>query len=308
MAHDLIETGFFDEDPTLTDAGAVKTTWLTDEHVIQAPRVGEAYRIALNTALYEELAETAVPVPRVHDSSVDPPAYGVYERHNEPDLGALYGEIDEATELSLIEEAGRIQGAMHQVAIDGYGYPDGDRPIQGSSEDWASFFEEYVQDSLEYCAPVLADETIEQIGSIVTAARIPSEPPSRIIHNDYHPGNLLGDEDGITAVIDFDNAIYGDQIYDLQRSKGMVGLEAPGEPYDHDRVQAFERGYKQEQELPTDEASTELYDLAARTEWMTAMMYHYKEGTIDEETITEQAASLRSYVDEMTGSEGFIRS
>ncbi|MCJ7428783.1 MAG: aminoglycoside phosphotransferase family protein [Candidatus Nanohaloarchaeota archaeon QJJ-5] len=293
----IIQTGLYEQEPRHIDAGAVKTTWKTDDHIIQVPRVGESHRIALNSHLYDVFSDTAVPVPDVVASSGTPPAYSVYEYISEPDLGTVLKQVNKETEMDLIREAGAVLGAIHEPEMENYGFPGQDDPTKGTYQRWDRFMDEHIQHALERIAPVIDKETRSYISSQVDASNLPEHPPSRVNHDDFHPGNILGDEDGITAVLDFDNAIYGDPRYDHQRAKGMIGgLTDPGDTYDTDRIEAFDRGYRKTASEDIDERLEAIYDLAARTKWTDAMMYHYKEGNIERSVIETHGQSLDNYV------------
>lgn len=293
---DIIETGLWQTDPILTEAGAVKTTWLTDDVVVQVPRVGEDVRIAINSHLYETFDETDVPVPAVYHLDDEPPSYGVYERVHQDDLGVLFETIDDDTKMDLLEEAGSILGSLHQVEKEGYGVPRADEPASGRDERWDIFFSDFMNKSLERIEPIIDEETRAKIEAYMGSDQIPAYPVSSVIHDDFHPGNLLGSEDGIDAVIDFDNAIYGDRRYDVQRAKGMIGLSDPGEAYDTTAVTAFMEGYQQSGAVPGDDKIDTIYDVAARTKWADAMMYHYREGNVSRDVVECHGDSLMSYV------------
>ena len=66
-------------------------------------------------------------------------------------------------------------------------------------------------------------------------------------HEDFTPDNVLFDEKGVTAVIDFDRSCYGFPLHDVGRAVLSFALEADGTKWqmNHKKVQAFIDGYTQ---------------------------------------------------------------
>lgn len=67
-----------------------------------------------------------------------------------------------------------------------------------------------------------------------------------MLHGDYWPGNILWQEGGLAAVIDWENAVIGEPLADLANSRLEVlwafGLDA---------LQAFTRSYQEVREIET---------------------------------------------------------
>lgn len=59
---------------------------------------------------------------------------------------------------------------------------------------------------------------------VAFAARHPNDLPSRLLHMDYHPENVLCDDTSITAVIDWANVRVGPPCADLARSRSILRL------------------------------------------------------------------------------------
>jgi len=67
--------------------------------------------------------------------------------------------------------------------------------------------------------------------------------PHQVIHNDFHPGNLLVDgasEDFVTGILDFGDAVYAPRVQDLAVALAYLVPES-GDP--EPTVTAFVRGY-----------------------------------------------------------------
>jgi len=78
---------------------------------------------------------------------------------------------------------------------------------EDSSNDWISWAGPYAERLRAACA-----------------ARYPNGFPSRLLHMDYHPKNVLCDGTSITAVIDWANVRVGPPFADLARSRSILRL------------------------------------------------------------------------------------
>ncbi len=87
-----------------------------------------------------------------------------------------------------------------------------------------------------------AASAVEQLGV--------SSWPRQTIHGDWHPGNMLFEEDRLAAVIDYDTARRGPRALDLAAAALQFSLTAGGPPekwpaaLDEERFVAFLRGYE----------------------------------------------------------------
>lgn len=77
------------------------------------------------------------------------------------------------------------------------------------------------------------------------------EWPERIVHSDFHPGNLLYKKEQVVALIDFDSTRRSKRVIDVANGVLQFSILAGGEPgnwpdhIDEDRFHAFLAGYEE---------------------------------------------------------------
>ena len=84
----------------------------------------------------------------------------------------------------------------------------------------------------------------EEFGRSISEADLPG---TDIVHWDLHPGNLLGDEGGLTAIVDTDFAVVGDAAFDLVML-ALASLAVPCAP--GVRTRLFTEAFDDLGELP----------------------------------------------------------
>lgn len=77
--------------------------------------------------------------------------------------------------------------------------------------------------------------------------------PGALLHGDYHPQNVLADESGVTAVLDWVNVLSGDPRTDLARTVLLLRLSDPPPgvplPQFRSRRRSFEAAWRRGYEL-----------------------------------------------------------
>jgi Ser/Thr protein kinase RdoA (MazF antagonist) len=79
--------------------------------------------------------------------------------------------------------------------------------------------------------------------------------PERIIHSDWHPGNLLFRNDAVVAVLDYDTVRSSRRVIDVANGALQFSMIAGGDPatwpdhLDEDRFRAFLTGYESQTSL-----------------------------------------------------------
>lgn len=92
---------------------------------------------------------------------------------------------------------------------------------------------------------------------------------TRVIHSDWHPGNLLFRDDKVVAVIDYDSVRFARPIIDVANGSLQFSMTGSGDPsewpseQDETRLAAFLEGYHREVPLTPDERTCVPHLMAA---------------------------------------------
>jgi aminoglycoside phosphotransferase (APT) family kinase protein len=161
----------------------------------------EPEAVAREVAALTALAHTPVPAARLVAWSGDPPAVLMtrlegYHRLDIADPGAVIAVLDE---IRNVERA-----PLARWAYRGY------------------------HEDLALPAPVWWRDR----AAWDRAVRLSSEGPPRyepvVIHRDFHPGNILWSEDGVSGVVDWGNACLGPAAFDLAHYRvNIASLQGP---------------------------------------------------------------------------------
>jgi aminoglycoside phosphotransferase (APT) family kinase protein len=150
-------------------------------------------------------------------------------------------ESEEALYGKALREFGSLLRAVHQkIPTVGFGWPiieesavlqpvsKQDRPIKGMFDTWADFLGVRLQEHLRYCQKlgVLSTDDATQIESFFHRLRpLFDDAPSVLLHNDPGPANLLIRGRRELSLIDWEDAIAGDPLFDLAAA---VAFQPPG--------------------------------------------------------------------------------
>lgn len=165
----------------------------------------ERSTIAIGAAI-----ECGVPTPAVVETlEVDGRPGQVMERVDGPDQFSVVGARP-WTLVAMAHTLGRVHAELHRTVV-----PDGYPTLH-----------EHVRDHLARTDLVPA-EIAAAAGDALEA--LPNG--TAMCHGDYHPGNVLMTADG-PVVIDWTNAVRGDPMADVARTRLMLGLGElpPGSP------------------------------------------------------------------------------
>lgn len=83
--------------------------------------------------------------------------------------------------------------------------------------------------------------------------------PDRVIHSDWHPGNLLFRKERVVAVVDYDSARLARRVIDLANGALQFSMISGGDPatwpdhLDEERYQAFLQGYSSLRSIAAEE-------------------------------------------------------
>jgi aminoglycoside phosphotransferase (APT) family kinase protein len=214
------------------------------EWVLRRPPLGHvlptAHDMAREYKVLTALADTDVPVPRTYalceDTNVNGAPFYVMERvhgrilRDGEDLARLTPDEATACSRELVDVLARIHGVDYEaVGLGDFGHPDGfmERQLRRWNQQWERS----------------KAEDLPEIDDLARRLRnaLPESGPPTIVHGDYRLDNLLvGPDDKIAAVVDWEMATLGDPLTDLgllvvyQRMdrlhEGPMASSAPGFP------------------------------------------------------------------------------
>ncbi|KRF10381.1 phosphotransferase family protein [Nocardioides sp. Soil796] len=236
---------------TLIAGGKSNLTYrLTDgtrRLVVRRPPLGHvlstAHDMSREFTVMSALAGTDVPVPGVHLLCEDPDVLGASFYVMDEIAGHTYRDAEQLVEvgpertekiaLELVDTLARLHAVdPTEVGLESFGRPAGFLPRQVRR--WTTQLE------ASHHRPLAgATELAENL-----AASIPDEIAPTIVHGDFRLDNaLVGDDDSILAVLDWEMATLGDPLTDValmltyQRVAGLPGgdrimsaTNAPGHP------------------------------------------------------------------------------
>lgn len=275
--YDAITTGLTeleDHDVEPVSHGAVKETYALsgpeDDYIVQVAVPGDG-RVRLAGELYDRIhAETSIPTPEIVDRGWEHDAvpYLVMERSPGDNIEDAYDGLDPDRVDAIVDQAGGFLGEAHaSVELEGYGYLD-IKELTGEHDDWRSFMDEHVQ---EQCAALAG--TVFDPGALMLRVSqqwdryrdlVPEDVEPAIVHNDYRPGNMLVDDDTVTAVLDWDNAFAGDALYDyVMAEESFMAQDEWSEERNEEVREAFRSAYEQHRSVE-DGVIQDVYRMTAR--------------------------------------------
>lgn len=165
----------------------------------------------------------------------------------------LYNVIEERKNFVTIHrDLGRVVARIHSTHLQGYGHlvPDSilGRKVRGCMRSWRAFLLTQLDQHITYChtKKLVTQETAKEIRRILRKGihKLSMYSP-RLLHGDLAQHNLFSDGRRITAIIDWEDALAGDPIYDIAYwGTGSFGHDA--------WLTAFLKGYTSVCLLPKD--------------------------------------------------------
>lgn len=221
-------------------------------------------RVAFAHNVQRLLTAAGFPAPRLIPTATDGATFvecqdGVYEL-----FAFVAGEPFQRTPRQA-HEAGRTLGAFHRATA---GFPAALPAPRGDYHDAAAIrtglcaigsnlksHDSFTGDEAELASLVqclleaydCASDAVNRLGYATL--------PARIIHSDWHPGNMLYRRDRIVAVFDYDSVRMAPRVVDVANAALQFAMVASGDPdtwpdhVDEDRFTAFLAGYESLDEL-----------------------------------------------------------
>ena len=207
----------------LVSGGRSNLTYLVcDERrswIVRRPPLGHvlatAHDMAREYRIMTALAGTDVPVPETYRLCEDETVIGAPFYVMQNVVGEVYRTAKAAAALGIdrlaavARELGEVLARLHRVDADAVGLADFGRP------------DGYLERQLNRWSKQLAASRSREVPGIDElrdrlAAGLPGTPRSTIVHGDYRLDNvILGPDDRIKAVVDWEMATLGDPLTDV---------------------------------------------------------------------------------------------
>lgn len=199
---------------------------------------------------YEILGETDVPVSRVValDTSkrLAPYDYLILTKMPGETVSTSTADLPAAARYTIGYSAGQYLATIHSHVFDQFGLLY--NIAAGTPQpDWSAYVAEhfrYYQGQVAALG-ILPADVLGRIDGLVARMQplLAAVQQGVFIHGDYHFANLLQQDSGVSAVLDFDWAASGDPSWDF-RIDGQIEVELPGSR------DAFYAGYTSRRPLP----------------------------------------------------------
>jgi aminoglycoside phosphotransferase (APT) family kinase protein len=259
--------------------GASRQTWLFTAVIRKAgstreqpmvlrkdPKVGLSYSSrAEEFAVLRKAFEHGIPVPRPlyqSDTALDTPFFIMERVFGETyPKRLLNDERYAATRDRWAYDLGRILARIHRIPL---------------TEDLAflkraSVLEQIERNESIWRATKLNDSPVLEFAFRYLKTHIPPNPPTCFLHADFRMGNILFDESGVKAILDWELAQTGDPMYDI----AVICMKSWRFDKPENRVGGFGReedlfrGYEEAGGFPIDRDRIRYWEILANCFWAT---------------------------------------
>lgn len=248
---DYVDTGMLHAPASFDSCshGTIKPTYLIDDDaILHTVSPTEQDRLHMTQHIYDGLDDSPVPVPEVrHDGTDRDAPFLVVDAVEGDNPERSYGSMEKDELLSFAYQSGEALGHAHQAyETDSAGtiLADGDG-LTIDDQSWDRLITDHMREKVEYLRETdLDDAYLDEADAIIDRIGddLPASTDTGLMHLDYRPGNIMWDGDEITAVLDWDNARSGDQLYDYVNAEVSFVENAP-EQLREDVRDAFREGY-----------------------------------------------------------------
>lgn len=205
---------------------------------------GRAYDLLVDQQLAQLLASREFPAVRVFGTDLDrivlPFDFQVTHAAPGRPVKALEDPETQALPEELLEEMGRRMAQVHRWNAAGAGLLDAYYPLSGVQERWSDYILLRLAEHTQKCEEIGAisveehSRILELFGS---AAPLLKSAPIKLLHGDWGHHNIFVEGNQVVAVIDWEDALAGDPVFDMAYWGTFVRAEMTG---------PFTRGYLSE--------------------------------------------------------------
>jgi Ser/Thr protein kinase RdoA (MazF antagonist) len=163
-----------------------------------------------------KLREAGVPVPNGVFVKYGDLGHQVWDRAK----GVSLDKLDQEQRSMAYRKLGALLAKVHAIPGDGAGLVDGTEPIKGGHEKWSEYLISNVLENISY----LVDNSLvvkEGGDAILSAIRSFCKQESTVnrplflLHGDLNDRNVFFHNGEISAIIDWEDALVGDPVFDL---------------------------------------------------------------------------------------------
>ncbi|WP_414837026.1 phosphotransferase [Candidatus Nanohalococcus occultus] len=229
---------------------------------------------SLEPLILEALQDSEVPVPKIIDYTDE---YILMEKVP----GGSHGDISFSENPGAVKQAGKLLGKLHnQFSFESAGGFETSTPLTVEPMDWPEMYREIIWQLTCMLEKIEAYSTRDRIRKIAedNLGLLDGREEFVLVHQEFSPRNLLFDENGVNAVVDWERAISADPEYDLFTAEKHFLQAEPGKPAVSDNAEEITENliesYREERELADGWRKRRyLYQLP----YITIMMYVMKD-------------------------------
>jgi len=246
-------------------------------------------------------SETNIPTPNIIYSDLSkekiPYLFYIGEKIDGYDPIYRYKYLPKAERMNILRQSAEYLGELHSnVDFRDYGeikYRDGTLEIEGCS--WYEWMENWAEQHIESLADSRFSDLQEDARRFMEEHKELAEVADPCcVHFDVTADNLIVEDGGIKAVLDWEKAISGAPEWDLQYSKIlMINVHFETESIEEEMFEEFLKAYLKENELKQGWQKRFLY---YNTIWSYQALANF-EKHIDEEDKPEQEKFFRNLVE-----------
>ncbi|MBI1278843.1 MAG: phosphotransferase [Anaerolineaceae bacterium] len=181
---------------------------------------------------YDLLKQAGIPCPEViildDSKTLAPYDYTIMTKVEGTSLLDSWSELTPIQQQAVAQEAGQLLARMHNITLSNFGDLYG---TEGVFDSWYAYIMHYFEHDSQravsegWLVPVIRDRMHTVLEVYRPLFETVTQP--RLIHWDYHFGNLMQKDGKITAVLDFEWALGGDPAHDFNRRDEWES-ECPG--------------------------------------------------------------------------------
>lgn len=208
----------------IPNAGTFHTLFRIDGQILKLAADETALGFAIESAAMSALRETNLPALNIPAfevlSGTLPCPFLIMDEAKGKPLNHFEDPQTQAMHEPLLFELGRTLAKIHRIAGSGAGLLNAgaERWPTGLHANWTDYMMLRLDEHLKICREINAISSAEQAAIIKhfsNAVSVLQHAPIRLLHGDPGHHNIFSDGARITAIIDWEDALCGDPIFDL---------------------------------------------------------------------------------------------